>query len=141
MSDAIPPSQDPAVRLSIRVVNHDLTLTDLIRGTLRDLPYEVTTTYRAPPEIDEIAAARPALLVIDLIFLQVSRWQLLARLRATPEIRSIPVLLVSDNEDLLRQARADEEQFGGNGYLQMPLDPDEFRATVRELVESRPMRP
>ena len=128
-------------RPHVRVIHHDPTLVDVIREALGDLPYEVMSTSPAPPDIQEIGASRPALLVIDLVFMQVSRWQLLARLQATPETRSIPVLLVSENEDLLRQAKSDEEQFGGSGYLQLPFDSDELIATVRELIEGEPARP
>jgi CheY-like chemotaxis protein len=73
--------------------------------------------------------ARPDLVVTDLSMPVMSGWQLLAELLRDPTLASIPVAVVS-GEDEPRGLPLDR-------YFRKTCDPEELLATVRELTRAR----
>ena len=121
-------------RRHIFVVNGEPALLNLMRDLLQSERYNVTTTNFLPATIEQIAALRPDLLVIDLAVGARAGWELLAELRHGAATRRIPVLVVSTSEALIARARADPATWGGDRFLAKPFDIKDVLAAVDELI-------
>jgi CheY-like chemotaxis protein len=91
-------------RQHILVVNSDPAVLDLARALLQDARYNVTTTNAVPRTFALIAAAQPALLVVDLAVTENSGWDLLVRLHAETATAAIPVIVTARDPRLLAYA-------------------------------------
>ena len=63
--------------------------------------FNVTTTNYVPLTFDQIAVAKPDLLVIGLVWGEIAGWELLERLHSEAVTLGIPVILTSTNQKLL----------------------------------------
>lgn len=121
-------------RKHVYVVNGSPEFLDIVRHLLQDERYNVTTTNFVPLSFETIEAARPELLVIDLVLGEEAGWNLLAQLRQAVTTKSIPVLLVSTSPGLLVQAEARHEEFGGDRYLAKPFDLQDLLNDIEALI-------
>ena len=77
-------------------------------------------------------AAQPALILLDLKLPRISGLDVLQRIRATPETRLLPVVVLTasrEDEDLTRSYA-----LGANAYLRKPVDFVEFSEAARTLA-------
>ena len=75
--------------------------------------------------------ARPALILLDLKLPKISGLEVLRRIRAAPETRLLPVVILTasrEDEDLTRAY-----SLGVNAYLRKPVDFAEFQEVARAL--------
>jgi two-component system alkaline phosphatase synthesis response regulator PhoP len=121
-------------RKHVYVVNGSPEFLDIVRQLLQDESYNVTTTNFVPLSFETIDAARPSLLLIDLVVGEQAGWDLLARLRKGVATRDIPVLLVSTRPELLEEALEHHEHFGGDQYLLKPFDLDDLLSLIEEMI-------
>lgn len=122
------------VRKHIFVVNGLPDFLDIVRQLLQDENYNVTTTNFVPLSFETIEAAKPSLLMIDLVIGEDAGWDLLTRLRQGASTRDVPILLLSTTPDLLEHARLEHQQFGGDRYLLKPFDLDDLLQVIREMI-------
>jgi CheY-like chemotaxis protein len=78
-------------------------------------------------------APRPHLLLLDLKMPKVNGLEVLERLKEDPELRSIPVVVLtsSDRPEDVEAAY----QRGGNSYVTKPVSPKGMREGLREITE------
>lgn len=73
----------------------------------------------------------PCLVLLDIRLPKVSGLEVLREIRSSPELRRIPVvMLTSSNEesDLI-----ESYEYGANSYIRKPVDFDQFLAAVQQL--------
>ena len=73
---------------------------------------------------------RPRVVLMDLKLPKIDGLGVLSRIRGTPGIELLPVVIMTSSkqeEDLLRSYKS-----GANSYVQKPVDFDSFRAVVQE---------
>ena len=78
-------------------------------------------------------APRPDLVLLDLNLPRVDGREVLAQVKEDPDLRSIPVVILSTSEadeDILRSY-----QLHANAYVSKPVDFDSFLTTVRQIDE------
>ena len=78
-------------------------------------------------------APRPDLILLDLNLPRTDGEEVLEELKGDPELRSIPVIVLTSSraeEDIARSY-----ELHANAYLTKPVDPDEFIETVRAFEE------
>lgn len=76
-------------------------------------------------------AARPAVILLDLMLPRISGLDVLRQIRATPETRLLPVVMLTasgEDEDVRRCY-----ELGANAYLRKPVDFSEFADAARTL--------
>jgi two-component system response regulator len=81
---------------------------------------------------DRDPAARPAVILLDLKLPRISGLDVLQRLRASPETRLVPVVVLTasrEDEDLTRSYA-----LGANAYLRKPVDFVEFAEAAKTLA-------
>jgi two-component system, sensor histidine kinase and response regulator len=109
---------------TILVVDDNAVYSRLIADILSEAGYHVQIAEDGPTALRMIAAALPALVVLDLMLPGMSGRDVLARLRG-PGIPNLPVIIISANpaaHELLSQ--------GANAVLIKPLAFDELLACV-----------
>ena len=80
---------------------------------------------------DRDPLARPALILLDLKMPRISGLEVLRRIRAAPETRLLPVVVLTasrEDEDLISAY-----SLGANAYLRKPIDFAEFTEAARAL--------
>jgi DNA-binding response OmpR family regulator len=86
--------------------------------------------YEAQQFIDSIPP--PALAMLDIMMPHADGFELLARIRAKPDWRAVPVLMLtarSQEKDIVRALDA-----GASDYVVKPFLPEELKARIRRLV-------
>ena len=73
----------------------------------------------------------PAVVLLDLKMPKVDGLEVLAQLRAAPEFKTLPIVMITssaEEQDMVRSYN-----LGVNGYVVKPVTHDEFLAAVREV--------
>jgi DNA-binding response OmpR family regulator len=117
-------------RPHIFVVNGAPDFLNLMRELLQDEDYNVTTTNFVPLTFDQIATARPDVLIVDLVVGQRAGWDLLEALHADAATAEIPVITVSTDPAYLTRAQDLAARYGTAALLQKPFDLDDMLALV-----------
>jgi CheY-like chemotaxis protein len=121
-------------RQHIFVVNGSADFLDIVRELLQDEQYNVTTTNFVPQTFQQVEAARPSLLIVDLIHGEMAGWELLADLRHQAATRDIPVILVSTSKQLLEKAEVERVIWGGDRHFLKPFSLDTLLEAIQELI-------
>lgn len=115
----------------------ELTLTALEENRLAN---EVIVTRDGEEALDYLhrrgifklrAEGNPAVVLLDLKLPKVDGLQVLAAMREHPELRSVPVVMLTssrEEQDLLRSY-----SLGVNAYVVKPVDFSEFVSAIKEL--------
>jgi twitching motility two-component system response regulator PilH len=129
-----PSEQAQMARPHIFAINGDPDFLNVVRVLLQDERYNVTTTNFVPRTFNQIAALQPSLLLVDLTIGKEAGWDLLERLHKEASTRHIPLIVVSNDERLLDQARRNAERYGGKDFIAKPLDLDALLGTIESLA-------
>jgi len=112
---------------ALQATNHDLRLE--VQG-VRDGEEALDYFYRRGKYKD---ASRPHIVLLDLKMPKVSGLEVLEKLKADPELRSIPVVVLTSSdrpEDVEATYRR-----GGNSFITKPVSPQGMRDGLRELTD------
>jgi two-component system, cell cycle sensor histidine kinase and response regulator CckA len=119
---------------SVLVVDDTPDRLELMEILLRQGGYHVFTARDGYEAFEVARRERPLLVISDVAMPNASGIELCRRLRADPELRAVPVLLVSalhvDDESAVEGLRA-----GADEYLEAPYNPMRLIAQVSRLVE------
>jgi CheY-like chemotaxis protein len=126
----------------IMVVDDSATIRDLIALNLSLEGYDVVTAedgeecLRQLADVLEGRSPLPQLLMLDVVMPGLDGVELTARLKATPAVQHIPILIVSASAQ--RRDFELAQGAGADGYLTKPFDPDELLAEVERLLALAP---
>ncbi len=121
-------------RQHILLVNSDPAILDLARALLGEARYNITTTNAVPRTFALIAAARPALLIIDLAITEVAGWDLLVRIHAAARTAALPMIVTARDPRLLAHAARHPYLFGEPVRLVIPFAVDALLDAARALI-------
>lgn len=94
--------------------------------------YEVDTATRGSEALERLSTARPAVVLLDLSMPEMDGAEVVARLQASPEWASLPVLIIS-SEHARGQALVGR---GAVAFLPKPLRADVLVRTVDQVIAS-----
>ena len=134
--DARAPAQDQPDGQHILLVSRDPALRAFVRLILADARYIVTATSTLPRTFATSAAARPALLIIDLALTERAGWDLLIRLHAQARTARLPVIITAHDPRLLAHAARYPYLYGGQVRLAISLAVDTLRDAVRSVIDA-----
>jgi CheY-like chemotaxis protein len=107
--------QDVAAE-AVLVVDDDDAVCNALRGVLHEAGYTVATARNGEAALVLLNAVTPDILVVDLMMPVMDGWGLVARLRADPRLRAIPVVVMTaGGTSVLARAPV------AAGYLAKPL--------------------
>ena len=117
----------------ILLINDEPDLLQMCRMVLQSEGHDVTVTSDTS-HVVELAAKTADIVVLDLVMPGTNGEAVLARLRESPETRSIPVVIMSALHDAKDRAAA----LGADGFVGKPFEPNALFETVdRALAASR----
>jgi PAS domain S-box-containing protein len=145
---------------SILVIDDEADARDLLKRTFEKDGYRVTVAADGESGIEIARRTQPAVITLDVMMPRMDGWAVLRKLKADPDLRDIPVIMVSiikdkamgytlgaaeylskpvDRELLLRLAHRYSEPGQGDLVLVVEDDPG-TRELVRRTLEGRGLR-
>ena len=112
----------------ILIVEDDPQLRELYRNALRTAGYGVAAVEDGADALRRIEHSKPALVVLDLALPRVDGRDVHRELKARPDTRDIPVIVVSGTD----MADVDAKQFAH--VLRKPCDPDRLVDAVDQCM-------
>jgi CheY-like chemotaxis protein len=114
----------------ILVVEDDEAIRETIAELLEGEGYGVARAADGAEALEQLQSTGGAdLILLDLMMPVMDGWELRDRLRSDPRLARIPVVLVSADDALERQAR----RMGVQGWLAKPFDIEHLLGTVNRL--------
>lgn len=98
---------------------------------LQDTGFRIIPTTSVREAELKIAAQRPALIALDVLLDGEDSWNLLAKLKNSPETREIPVVMITTVDDPRKALH-----LGVDDYLVKPIDREAMLNALRRLVGS-----
>ena len=122
-------------RARILVVDDEPEIVKAIRTNLEMEGYEVLEAYNGPDALRIAREERPDLMVLDVLMPEMDGWEVLEKMRADPEFRDTPVIMLT----ALAQAHdiARSWEVGADSHLVKPFDPLELITLVKRLLRSK----
>ena len=123
----------------ILIVEDEEPLSLLLRYNLETEGYEVETVARGDDADTRLREATPDLVVLDWMLPGLSGIELCRRLRARPETKSLPIIMLSARGEESERVRG--LSTGADDYVTKPFSVPELVARIRALLRrSRPER-
>src|SRR3981081_250051 len=114
------------------VVDDDADSRDGLRTALEMKGYQVDDAGNGKEALDKILDKPPLLVLLDLQMPVMNGRELLQKLRATPETKEIPVVIISGFG-----FEWEAELMGAQGYVGKPFEPLELEKTMAARVGRR----
>ncbi len=86
---------EPTRQVRVLVIDDNADLATLFEAYCSGMPYEVVHVRKGQQALRAIEAARPDLIVLDVMLPDIDGWDLLATLHSHPASRAIPVIICS----------------------------------------------
>jgi CheY-like chemotaxis protein len=119
---------------TILVVDDEPAILEMIAELLSYEGFEVVTTSQGSVALTRAEADPPALILLDLMMPGMSGWQVIDALKASPQTRAIPIVVLSARRDLPATAK----ELGIAVFLTKPFDLDELISIAHQYADSRP---
>lgn len=117
---------------SILIVEDEEPLTTLLRYNLEAEGYEVDTVGRGDEADTRLKEATPDLVVLDWMLPGLSGIELCRRLRARPQTRSLPIIMLTARGEESERVRG--LATGADDYIVKPFSVPELLARIRALL-------
>jgi DNA-binding response OmpR family regulator len=122
-------------RPRITVLNDNAEFLELMSAILDDdAGYDVTTLREAATAVDDLAASRPDLVIVDLLLAGASGWEIVALSRADERLMDVPIVICSADVASLRDRSDELERIGNVHMLVKPFGIDELTELVERLI-------
>jgi two-component system, cell cycle response regulator len=138
-SAQVVPPQAVHAGARILVVDNTVANRELLRSMLQPVGYEVVGVPNVSSALASARAVLPDLIISDIHMPGESGLDLLAKLRADPALRDVPIMLASASlsQD---EIRAGALQQGADIFLLRPTDPQLMQARVADLLSRKEKR-
>jgi DNA-binding response OmpR family regulator len=124
----------------VAIVDDEVDITTYLRLALEEHGFRVMTFSDAEEAKESLGKLEPDLICLDLLMPRHSGLSLYVEIVQDPRLRSCPVLIISGlavRDDLPEILGRAGDLPTPSGFIDKPIDIDEFLATVIDLLESR----
>jgi len=128
---AVPPS-------TFLAVDDSATNLQVLVRTLYGSGHRILVARDGAGALEIAARATPDLVLLDVMMPEVDGEQVLAQLTQAPDLRDIPVIMISASDEIDSVVRCIE--LGAEDYLSKPLNPVLLRARVNASLEKKRLR-
>jgi two-component system cell cycle response regulator len=116
----------------ILIVDDDAMIRDVLRGVLEQDLYATLEAPDAKAGLEAAVEHFPQLIIVDMRMPRMSGLEFLKAARAHPDIRHIPVLIVTAYQSASDGLECLEA--GAAGYVQKPIKTAAFRRQIKTLL-------
>ena len=119
----------------VLVIDDSRTTLEVVRVHLMNLGYDFITAGNASDAFSMALQNPPDLIISDLFMPGVTGLDLCKKIRATPVLRKVPFVVITAKKESV--VRRDAFAAGVNGFLLKPIDAQQLRQLVAELLNRR----
>lgn len=116
----------------VLLIEDEPHIAEAIRYVLDRDGWRVVTHGDGADAMQVLRRERPDVVILDLMLPGRSGHEILAEIRADPELRGLPVLILSAMGQAQERARA--ERAGASGFVAKPFGNDEIVRALREVA-------
>lgn len=117
----------------ILVIDDDLAINELIKINLEIQGYQVLQAYNGTEGYAFAKQELPSLIVLDVMMPEVDGYTVAQRIRQTPEISDIPIIMLTALSELKNKVNG--FNLGVDDYLTKPFEVEELIVRVRALLK------
>src|SRR5258706_11410032 len=110
----------------------------ILEQELGALDYTTVSAANGQEALAQVAAESPDLVLLDIMMPIMDGFAVLARLKADPATRDIPVIVISANNDMPSVVKGIKR--GAEDYLPKPFDPVLLQARISSCLEKKQLR-
>ena len=122
----------------ILIVDDEPFNVDYLEQELEDWNYELISASDGQEALEQVQRESPDLILLDMMMPVMDGFEVLARLKANPLTRDIPVVVISAQSDL--QSVVKGVQLGAEDYLPKPFEPVLLQARISSSLEKKCLR-
>ncbi len=122
-------------RFTILIVEDDPYSADYLEQELEDLGYDSLRAVNGKEALAVVEGRTPDLILLDIMMPVMDGFTVLGHLKANPETRSIPVIIISALTDMQSVVKGIE--MGAEDFLPKPFDPILLRARLTNALQKR----
>jgi signal transduction histidine kinase/DNA-binding response OmpR family regulator len=111
---------------TVLAIDDDPQARDIIERLLHKAGFEVATAASGQEGLRLAHALRPAVITLDVMMPDMDGWSVLRALKADPELRDVPVVLLTMVDD-----KTKGYSLGATDYLTKPVDGERLREILR----------
>jgi len=112
----------------ILVVEDSPTTRKVITITLSQHGYDAIEARDGLEALSRLNEASPDLILLDIILPKMDGYKVLSIIKASPEFKDIPVIMLTSKDGFLNKAKG--KFSGSSAYLTKPFDPEELIETI-----------
>ena len=117
---------------TLLLADENVTVQRVIALTFAQQDIRVVSVADGQQAMEKMAAQKPDIVLAGTTLPQVSGYDLARFMRSKPELKDVPVLLLSGAFEAVDDARLSES--GANGILEKPVEPTAVIGRVKELL-------
>ena len=121
----------------ILIVDDEPFNVEYIEQELSDKEYELLSAVNGQEALDKIRSESPDLVLLDIMMPIMDGYTVLARLKADPATRHIPVIIISASNDIQSVVRGIQK--GAEDYLPKPFEPTILHARIAASLDRKRM--
>jgi CheY-like chemotaxis protein len=114
---------------TIFVVDDDPGLITLVRVMLEEKDFNVRYAYSGPQLLAGLEEQRPDILILNNMMRQMDILDVLSRLKGKPDTPSIPVILLTEHEDILG-----DYKMGADEYIAKPFTRTQLMKSINRFL-------
>jgi CheY-like chemotaxis protein len=129
----------PKMRKKLLLADDSITIQKVVELTFPSDEFEVVTAGNGRLAVEKAMAFLPDMVLCDVIMPQLDGYQVCEALRASPELKDVPILLLNGAFEPYDAERA--RAVGALGNVSKPFDPPALVARVKQILAARPSPP
>lgn len=123
-------------RIIIVVIEDDPDVRSVLESLFESQDYESHFYASGEEALPEVARIKPSLVILDILMVGMSGFELCRKIRASEETDHIPVLAISGYDT--QEYRRKIVECGANDYLSKPFELKAMLAHIQKLAKPRP---
>ena len=122
----------------ILIVDDEPLNIDYLEQELDDLGYATVSAANGKEALAQVTESQPEMILLDIMMPGMDGFEVLAKLKEDPELRDIPVVVISAMTDI--ESIAKGIGLGAEDYLPKPFDPVLLKARLQAGLEKKQLK-
>lgn len=118
--------------IEILLAEDEEHIAKLVAFKLSKEGFAVTIARNGQEAIDRLREKPWKLFILDVMMPYKDGWQVLREIQASPELKAIPILMLTAKT--YQKDMANAAELGATQFLKKPFDPTELATTVRRMT-------